>query len=209
LVRATAAGASAGALVIVLAAPRAVRAEPVAWPQRITAPEGTITVYQPQPDTEDEHEQRFTGNPTTLPSRLDRTSVGGSRQARSLGSVYNQPQVSGRNVERATAMRNLKMAHPTRGQLNNVYTDPHGNVARREGQSWQTCQGGSWQRAPSDGAAATARPQNRPRAQPETRPAPQSRPSYDFGDLNRQHSMRQQGRMREMRRPAGGRGFRR
>lgn len=105
-------------------------------------------------------------------------------------NLYNRPESSGRVANRPTASQNLGQATPTTRQ-NDVFADKSGNVAKRNGDNWQTRDQGSW---------------NSDRAAPAQR-------DIDHGDLNRAYESRQSGASRERSRPAqmprGGGGGRR
>jgi hypothetical protein len=132
------------------------------------------------------------------------------------GNLYNRPENRVRNADRATVNRDLKQARPAANRANNVYADKSGNVARRDGDKWQTRENGSWKDAPATdrtkpAARPSTQPSTRPSTQPSTRPStqpstrPSSRPaqsSINRNDLNRAHQSRQTGRSREMARPA-------
>jgi hypothetical protein len=128
-------------------------------------------------------------------------------------NIYERPENRARNADRATAKRELKQARPATGRPNNVYADRSGQVARRDGDDWQTRENGQWKNSgASDRVAttpATTRPATKPSA-PSTRPAPTTRPSsrppINQRDLNRTHQARQRGTSREMARPTPHRG---
>jgi len=133
-------------------------------------------------------------------------------------NLYNRPDNRARNADRAAVSRDLKQARPS-NRANNVYADRSGNVARRDGDKWQTRQSGSWKDAPASKPASrpatpATRPATRPAARPSTLPSsrPSGRPSQagiNRNDLNRAHQSRQLGRSREMSRPMPNRGGRR
>jgi hypothetical protein len=154
------------------------------------------------------------GNRNKISNRIagDQRARAGTLQNRNL---YNRPENRARNADRATVNRDIKQARPAGNRANNVYADRSGNVVRRDGDKWQTRQGGSWRDAPTaDRAKPTTRPAtqpSRPSAGPSTRPSnmPSSRPtgrpshsSINRNDLNRAHQSRQAGQSREMARPA-------
>jgi len=144
------------------------------------------------------------GNRNNFNNKLNRQS---RQQISSLENrnLYNRPENRARNSDRATANRDLKQARPA-NRANNVYADKSGAVARRNGNNWETRQGGSWKNVPSNKPATqpSTRPAYRPSNQPSTRPA--TRQSINRNDLNRAHQSRQMGRSREMARPAARRG---
>jgi hypothetical protein len=169
------------------------------------------------------------GNRTEINNRIGNKPQIGNRLQDNRQNLYNRPENRTRNADRATAARDLKKARPATGRANNVYADRSGQVARRDGDRWQTRDSGAWKdTAPTQPAARPAtqaqkpaqrpasrpsqpatRPATRPTTQPATRPA--ARPSINTRDLNRSHTARQMGHSREMARPAprGGRPQRR
>jgi hypothetical protein len=170
------------------------------------------------------------GNRNNFNNKISRDN---RRQINALekGNIYNRPENRMRNADRAAVSRDLKQARPA-NRDNNIYADRSGNVARRDGDKWQTREGGSWKDAPK---ADRARPDTKPSTQPSTRPAvkpdtrpstqpstrpatkpstmPSSRPasrpsqpSINRNDLNRAHKSREIGRSREMARPMPNKG---
>ena len=164
----------------------------------------------------------------------NRTNIGNkigsdNRVRNQLGdrnNLYQRPENSSRNADRATVQRDLKQARPASGRANDVYADRSGQVARRDGENWQTRENGQWKNSPAADRVPDSRPAARPEV-PSTRPSapsskpaarpsvpssrpaarPATRPSIDTRDLNRSHQARQRGMSREMSRPAprGGR----
>ena len=145
------------------------------------------------------------GNRTNIGNRIDRETNIGSNNRRN--NVYNRPENRARNADRVTARENLKQARPATNRANDVFADRNGNVARRDGNDWQTRQNGQWTRDASQGvspetrqraetAARNTSPQTRQRAQSQA----QSR-NIDRSSLNRSHQNRQHGARREARRP--------
>jgi hypothetical protein len=161
------------------------------------------------------------GNRNNFDNKLSRDSNRQRTDSLQNKNLYNRADNRTRNADRATVNRDLKQARPA-NRANNVYADKSGNVARRDGDKWQTRQGGSWKDAPASGAAnrPSTQPANRPSTKPSTRPAyqpstqPSTRPatrpvsssSINQRDLNRTHQSRQTGRSREMSRSSMNRG---
>ena len=147
------------------------------------------------------------GNRTEINNRIGNDTRISNRVQESNRNVYNRPENRARNADKATVARDLKQARPATGRANNVYADRSGQVAKRDGDQWQTRDSGQWK------PAAETRPAARPEAKPATRPTtptarpsspstrPSSRPSIDTRDLNRSHQARQTGMSREMARP--------
>lgn len=151
------------------------------------------------------------GNRNTIGNRMDAT-IGDRRQ-----NVYNRPENRARNADRATVSRDLKQARPSTGRANNVYADRSGQVARVDGDQWQSRQDGQWkntgspverpsQRPETRPATRPATPTQRPATQPSTRPStrpstPSTRQSLNTRDLDRSYQARQRGHSREMARP--------
>jgi hypothetical protein len=162
------------------------------------------------------------GNRVQIGDRMEKNPQIANRMQNSRENLYNRPENRVRNADKAAVSRDLKEARPATGRANNVYADRSGQVARRDGDQWQTREAGQWKPAP---AAKPAVPEQRPAAKPATpttkpaarpatpsaRPAtptsrPASRPPIDTRDLNRSHSARQMGASREMSRPVPQRG---
>jgi hypothetical protein len=158
------------------------------------------------------------GNRVQVGDRMEKNPQIANRLQESNRNLYQKPENRSRNADRAAAARDLKQARPAPGRDNNVFADRSGQVARRDGDQWQTREGGQWKPAPgNDRAELDQRPTARP-SSPSARPAtpsgrpvtpssrpstmPTSRPSIDRRDLNRSHQARQSGRSREMSRPA-------
>jgi hypothetical protein len=154
------------------------------------------------------------GNRNNFNNKISRDN---RQQINSLekGNIYNRPENRKRNADKAAVSRDLKQARPA-NRDNNVYADRSGNVARRDGDKWQTREGGSWKDAP---AADRARPATKPASQPSARPATKpstmpsnkqasrpGQPSINRNDLNRAHQSREIGRSREMARPMPNKG---
>lgn len=112
-------------------------------------------------------------------------------------NVYNRPENSHRQADRATVQRDRQNARPSTNRSNDVYADRNGNVARRNGDNWEKRNNNSWQ--------TQERPQHQ--TQSASRPAPSARQStgMDYGGLDRSHTARNRGASREMSRPRGGR----
>jgi hypothetical protein len=132
------------------------------------------------------------GNRTDIRNRIDKdTGIRGNRVGND--SIYKRPENRARNVDRATAQKNLRPAKPTTGRQNDVYADKNGTVARRVGDSWETRDQGAWQ--PDRSPASVARP-----TIPQSLPA-RSPSSFDRGELDRAQRARQSGARRESARP--------
>ena len=159
------------------------------------------------------------GNRQEISNRIGNSPGAGNRMTDTRQNLYNRPENRARNADRATVTRDLKQARPATGRENNVYADRSGQVARRDGDSWQTRENGTWQSRPStndysrpETRPSTQTPAARPATQPSTRPStpsyqpstrPSTRPSIDTRDLNRSHNARHTGMSREMSRPMG------
>jgi len=161
------------------------------------------------------------GNRAEINNRIGNNAQIGNRIENSRQNVYNRPENRTRNADKAAVSRDLKQARPATGRANDLYADRSGQVAKRDGDQWQTREAGQWKPAPeakpavpeqrpaSKPAARPTAPTTKPAARPtapSTRPTtptsrPASRPSIDTRDLNRSHSARQTGASREMSRP--------
>jgi len=149
------------------------------------------------------------GNRTNISNRIGNSNRANTTELRNR-NLYKTPQNRARNASPAVARDNLKQARPVSNRANNVYADRSGNVARLNGNKWETRQGGSWKDAPA--AKTATRPTSKPSI-PTTRPAtrPSGRPttnSINRMDLNRAHQSRQIGASRAAARPhtrSGGR----
>jgi hypothetical protein len=146
------------------------------------------------------------GNRNEINNRIGNNTQIANRMDNSRQNLYSRPENRARNADKAAVSRDLKQARPATGRGNNVYADRSGQVARREGDQWQTREGGQWKPAPeAKPASRPATPTARPTT-PSTRPAtptarPASRSQIDTRDLNRSHGARQMGASREMARP--------
>jgi hypothetical protein len=161
------------------------------------------------------------GNRTEINNRISNNTQISNRMQESRQNVYSRPENRTRNADKAAVSRDLKQARPAAGRANDLYADRSGQVARRDGDQWQTRESGQWKPAPdAKPTVPEQRPATKPAARPSapatkpttrpttpsTRPAtpttrPASRPSIDTRDLNRSHSARQMGASREMARP--------
>lgn len=161
------------------------------------------------------------GNSANVGNRIDRGDrVANMDRSRNL---YNRPENRARKADRATVQRDLQKARPAADRINNVYADKSGQVARPNGDKWQTRENGQWKdaadRVPAGtreqvadragnvspetrdrvSSAAQNRPSTgtttRPGSRPSTRPTT-SRPSsgsLNTRDLNRSYNARQRG----------------
>jgi hypothetical protein len=135
------------------------------------------------------------GNSVNVGNRTNIGNQGGTgvntNDMRTNRNLYDQPGTRERNADRATATRDLQMARPTTtARPNDVFADRNGNVARNDGNGWQTREGGNWNSA---GAASGG----------AARPGTTTRPQLDSRDLNRQLSARQSGAQRASSRASG------
>jgi hypothetical protein len=144
------------------------------------------------------------GNRTEIGNRVNTANISRDRQQ----NIYNRPENRTRNADRATVARDLKQARPATDRRNDVFADRSGQVARHDGQNWQTRENGQWKDAPASRdidrpqsmpATKPSTPASRPATRPATQPA--ARPSIDQRDLNRSLDSRQRGASREMSRP--------
>ncbi len=125
----------------------------------------------------------------------------GSGNRTQNNNIYNRPENRGRRADRTTVQREQQKARPSTNRANDVYADRNGNVARRNGDNWETRSNNSWQ--------TQERPQRQTQA--ATRPSQSTRQTtgMDYGGLDRSHTARNRGASREMSRPHGGGGRRR
>jgi len=166
------------------------------------------------------------GNRNNFNNKISRDNRAGINSLQNK-NLYNRPENRVRNADRSAVTRDLKQARPA-NRANNVYADRSGNVARREGDKWQTRENGSWKDVPAadrtrPGTQPVSKPATRPVAKPDTRPPSQpstrpaakpsampstrpSQPSINRNELNRAHQSREIGRSREMARPMPNRG---
>lgn len=142
------------------------------------------------------------GNRNDIGNRIGNDNQLGDRLNNRQDNLYNRPENRARNADRDTVARDLKQARPAAGRDNNVFADRSGQVARRDGDSWQTRENGQWKPAFDDRAGSIDR--TRPATGTGTRDL--QRPSIDRRDLDRHHGARQRGASREMNRqmPRGG-----
>jgi hypothetical protein len=113
------------------------------------------------------------GNRNEISNRMANASGPGNRMDRSK-NLYQRPENQGRVADRAAVQRDLKQARPASGRENNVFADKSGEVARLDGDQWQTRENGQWK----DGPAADRLPESKPVARPAERPtAPATRPA--------------------------------
>jgi hypothetical protein len=119
-------------------------------------------------------------------------------------NLYNRPENRARKADRSLAQRNLQRARPATGRANNVFADRNGQVARLDGNIWQTRQNGSWSNY--DANRLRSGSSNRSQYRSQNR----SSGSLNTRDLNRDHQARNRGQMQArnhsaMRSSAGGR----
>jgi len=136
------------------------------------------------------------GNRVEINNRIGNNTQINNRVQNNRQNLYNKPENRARNADKAAVTRDLKQARAASGRPNNVYADRSGQVAKRDGQDWQTRESGQWQKAAERPAT---KPATKPAARPATQPA--SRPSIDTRDLNRSHQARVTGAAREKARP--------
>ena len=154
------------------------------------------------------------GNRNDFSQRIGNDNQLGNRMRDSWQNVYNRPENRARNADRSAVERDLQKARPTAKRNNDVFADRNGQVARRDGDNWQTRQDGQWKSAAADRSSAS-RPETRPELT-QSRPANSTRGGYsrqsiDTRDLNRSYQSRQRGTSMERSRPVsrGHRGGRR
>jgi hypothetical protein len=145
------------------------------------------------------------GNRAEIRNRVGNDAKINDRMRDNRQNLYNQPENRTRNADRATVDRDLQKARPAANRANDVYADRSGQVARRDGDNWQTREGGQWKNTPSTSDRQTAaRPETRPDnsySRPQTSDRSYARSSMDTRDLNRSYQSRQHGATREMSRP--------
>lgn len=160
------------------------------------------------------------GNRTNINNRIDRNRINDNRVGNN--NIYNRPENRVRVADRTTATSNLQQARAVSGRDNDVFADKSGNVARRNGDTWETRDHGNW--APEKVAAnaphardqvpdqSAARAQQQPHQTQQTRDRPQEAAPEAYSrinqsDLDHAHDARQSGARREGSRPArrGGR----
>ncbi len=122
------------------------------------------------------------GNRARISNRLAETGRPvGNRMDRSA-NVYNRPETRDRLADPSAVARDLRQARPVTGRDNNVFADRSGQVARLDGDRWQTREAGGWK---DTGAVADRRPigdsavrPTAPATRPSTRPTmPDTRPA--------------------------------
>ncbi len=156
------------------------------------------------------------GDRNKIQDRMNNNPALRDRVQNHQDNVYNRPENRVRNADSKIAGRDLQRAKPATGRANDLFADPSGRVARRNGDSWQTREGGKWSSPSAGGSSrlpankATA-PSNRATT-PSTRPSntfssPSSRQSINTRDLNRSYNARQSGARREMSRPSSRGGY--
>jgi len=87
------------------------------------------------------------GNRAEINNRIGNNTQINNRVQNSRQNIYNKPENRARNADKAAVTRDLKQARAATGRPNNVYADRSGQVAKRDGQNWQTREGGQWQTA--------------------------------------------------------------
>jgi hypothetical protein len=135
------------------------------------------------------------GNRTEISNRIGnqvgtRDTLDGARLQNR--SIYDNAQNRTRRAEPAEARQQLQNARPATDRANNLYTDRNGNVGRINGDSWETRQNNNW--ATQRDLSTT---QNRATTRDNRASIDRSRPSVNYGDLNRSHQARQLGSSRE------------
>lgn len=85
------------------------------------------------------------GNRTNIASQIgDRDRLSGRDRGENL---YNRPGNRERKADRAAVQRDLQKARPATDRMNNVFADSSGQVARPNGDKWQTRENGEWKDA--------------------------------------------------------------
>ncbi len=177
------------------------------------------------------------GNRNTINNRIgNNTNVGNRLNSfDNSRNLYNRPENRARKADPAVARQGLQQARPATGKINNVFADQSGQVARPNGDKWQTRENGQWtdsadrvspqtreqvaDRAQNVspetrdrvGQAAQNRPATRPAERPSTSTTwPSTHSSLNTRDLNRAQAARQRGHVQTRSRPAPrGGGFQR
>jgi hypothetical protein len=140
-------------------------------------------------------------------------------------NLYKRPENRTRNADRDTVRRDMQTARANSTRQNNVFADKDGNLARREGDKWQTREDGNWRDNPELNKTPT--PEQRDKAQQardNVTPAQRDRTanatrqrdtssrqssSQRQRDLDRANNARRQGAARQRSRPAPRGGARR
>jgi hypothetical protein len=125
------------------------------------------------------------GNRTDISNRIANTSNLDSSRLQNR-NVYTRPETRQRNAESAAVRQQHQQARPAANRANDLYTDRSGNVARINGDAWETRKDGSWETQRDLASSREARPN-----------LDQNRPSVNYSDLNRSHLARQHGTNRE------------
>lgn len=130
------------------------------------------------------------GNRTEIGNKIaDRGGL--DRDRAGNRDLYNRPENRSRKADPATARQQIQKARPVSNRQNNVFADRNGNVARTNGNSWESHRDGSWQSSRSQASTRQGAGNNRPATQPSTQQ--RNRSSINYGDLNRSNHARQRG----------------
>ena len=112
-------------------------------------------------------------------------------------NLYNRKENRNRNARGASLSRNSRPARNQQNRQNNLYAAANGEVARLDGEKWQTRSNGKWQDVPRE-----RKQSSRDRVQKMQRPSSRTaqRSSFNRQSMNRQHRARQMGARRGGRR---------
>ena len=158
------------------------------------------------------------GNRTEIANRIGDNQNFQNLRDNGGRNVYNRGDNAARNVDRATARENLKMAQPAVNRENNVLVDRNNNIARKTDEAWQTRENGQWKNVDTskidtsniDGSRVdTSKISQGHIDTSNIADYKQSRGNVDVSGLERHNRARSRGAQHEMRaRHAGGGGGR-
>lgn len=86
------------------------------------------------------------GNRTNIGNHINNTSINNFKNQH--GNIYQRPENRQRNADAGTVRKNLQQARPASNKKNNVYAGNNGEVARRNGDAWQSRDDGQWKNNP-------------------------------------------------------------
>jgi len=90
------------------------------------------------------------GNNVNVGNRVDASNKINNVNRNNLENrnIYNRPENKARNADRSAVKKDMQTARSSRDRKNNVYAERDGNVARRDGEQWQSRENGAWQDNP-------------------------------------------------------------
>jgi hypothetical protein len=145
------------------------------------------------------------GNRIKIKGQIDKNPKFANKLNRQ-NNLYNRPENRSRIGDSGKAQKRLQPTRSDANRQNNVFADKDGNLARRNGEQWETRSQGNWK---LESAEIKSQPRHQPspasRNQERLQPKPRQSEKRNFSDLNRDNRARQAGARSER---AGGNNMR-